>query len=457
PARLRTSLATTAKPRPCSPARAASTAALSASRLVWKAMSSMTPMMSAIFFDASLIPAMAATAWLTTEPPFSAWSRAARASWLACAALSAFCLTVVVISSMEEAVSSREADCSSVRRERLVLPAEISSAERFTSVAVDLMPRTMPAMLSRSELIPSAMVRSSGLSMRVSSRRERSPCEAALITARVSSMMFLVTLILNSLFCSGGTGGERFLALDAGGKGEIPADEAVDVEEHDHALGDRYEATDVVGGGARAELGCRFHFGRVDVHDIRDAVHDDTEVTASGRCVDGHHDDHGDRRVLDAVESEAHPQIDDRNDRAAQVQHAEYVCRRVRDLGHRRPAADFLDAQNVDPVGLLAEHESQNLVGSAAGALLWVDRLSGHDCDASPALPWSSRCRPHGGRADEPRNIENECHRAVAEDRRARDALDVPVVGFQRFDDHLLLSEQVIDEQTDPPPVAFGY
>src|SRR5581483_1834991 len=105
----------------------------------------------------------------------------------------------------------------------------------------------------------------------------------------------------------------------------------------------------------------------------------------------------------------------------------------------------------------LAEHESQNLVGSAAGALLWVDRLSGHDCDASPALPWSSRCRPHGGRADEPRNIENECHRAVAEDGRARDALDVPVVGFQRFDDHLLLSQQVIDEQTDPPPVAFGY
>ncbi|MNT79609.1 hypothetical protein D3C72_2189620 [compost metagenome] len=34
PARLRTSLATTAKPRPCSPARAASTAAFSARMLV---------------------------------------------------------------------------------------------------------------------------------------------------------------------------------------------------------------------------------------------------------------------------------------------------------------------------------------------------------------------------------------------------------------------------------------
>jgi hypothetical protein len=42
----RTSLATTAKPRPCSPARAASTAAFSARMLVWKAMPSMTPMIS---------------------------------------------------------------------------------------------------------------------------------------------------------------------------------------------------------------------------------------------------------------------------------------------------------------------------------------------------------------------------------------------------------------------------
>jgi methyl-accepting chemotaxis protein len=47
-ARLRTSEATTAKPRPCSPARAASTAAFSARILVWKAMPSMTPMMSTI-------------------------------------------------------------------------------------------------------------------------------------------------------------------------------------------------------------------------------------------------------------------------------------------------------------------------------------------------------------------------------------------------------------------------
>jgi hypothetical protein len=45
----RTSTATTAKPLPASPARAASTEALSAKRLVWKAMSSISPMMFEIF------------------------------------------------------------------------------------------------------------------------------------------------------------------------------------------------------------------------------------------------------------------------------------------------------------------------------------------------------------------------------------------------------------------------
>jgi hypothetical protein len=47
----RTSIATTAKPLPASPARAASTEALSASRLVWKAMSSIMPMMLEILAE----------------------------------------------------------------------------------------------------------------------------------------------------------------------------------------------------------------------------------------------------------------------------------------------------------------------------------------------------------------------------------------------------------------------
>ncbi|MNL17971.1 hypothetical protein D3C87_1390940 [compost metagenome] len=50
-ARLRTSPATTANPRPCSPARAASTAAFSARMFVWKAIPSITLIMSPIFCE----------------------------------------------------------------------------------------------------------------------------------------------------------------------------------------------------------------------------------------------------------------------------------------------------------------------------------------------------------------------------------------------------------------------
>ena len=51
--------------------------------------------------------------------------RPTTASWLACRALSAFCLTVAVSSSIEEAVSSSELACSSVRGDRSGLPAAI--------------------------------------------------------------------------------------------------------------------------------------------------------------------------------------------------------------------------------------------------------------------------------------------------------------------------------------------
>jgi hypothetical protein len=105
-ASLRTSPATTAKPRPCSPARAASTAAFSASRLVWKAISSITPMMSAILRLLWWMALIAVTA-VDHLAALLGLVRAALASWLACPAFSALCLTVEVSSSIEEAVSSR--------------------------------------------------------------------------------------------------------------------------------------------------------------------------------------------------------------------------------------------------------------------------------------------------------------------------------------------------------------
>ena len=82
-ARLRTSAATTAKPRPCSPARAASTAAFSARILVWNAMPSITAMMSTMRRDEALMASMLSTTCDTTAPPLRATSEADSVSWLA--------------------------------------------------------------------------------------------------------------------------------------------------------------------------------------------------------------------------------------------------------------------------------------------------------------------------------------------------------------------------------------
>ncbi|MOA11757.1 hypothetical protein D3C78_1317130 [compost metagenome] len=75
-ARARTSPATTAKPRPCSPARAASTAAFKARILVWNAMPSMTLMMSAILWLLSSMLFMVSTTLATTSPPWVATEEA---------------------------------------------------------------------------------------------------------------------------------------------------------------------------------------------------------------------------------------------------------------------------------------------------------------------------------------------------------------------------------------------
>ena len=63
-ASLRTSAATTANPLPCSPARAASMAAFSASRLVWRAISSMMEILLAISFIAATASEHALAAFL---------------------------------------------------------------------------------------------------------------------------------------------------------------------------------------------------------------------------------------------------------------------------------------------------------------------------------------------------------------------------------------------------------
>ncbi len=111
-ARLRTSSATTAKPLPASPARAASTAAFNASKFVWNAISSITLMILAVWaadFSMSEIAAdIRCIAWL----PRSAACCASEEMALACAAVSALFRVMEDISSMALVVSSSAAACS---------------------------------------------------------------------------------------------------------------------------------------------------------------------------------------------------------------------------------------------------------------------------------------------------------------------------------------------------------
>ncbi|MGZ2451953.1 hypothetical protein ACVIRO_004707 [Rhizobium ruizarguesonis] len=122
----RTSWATTAKPLPVSPARAASTPAFNARRLVWKAISSMTLMMLVISREDCSIWPIAATALLTTTPDCSAPCLVMATRRPASSARRLESLTVVVISSSAAAVSSTEAACCSVRLEKESADAPIS-------------------------------------------------------------------------------------------------------------------------------------------------------------------------------------------------------------------------------------------------------------------------------------------------------------------------------------------
>ncbi|CCJ75175.1 FIG00453152: hypothetical protein [Cronobacter muytjensii 530] len=126
--RLRTSAATTAKPRPCSPARAASTAAFSARILVWKEILFITSVMSAILRELAEISCMVCTTSRTTPPPRPAVCEAVAAIWLAWRALSALFFTVAVSCSMLAAVCTTALDCCSVRAASALLPDAISPA-----------------------------------------------------------------------------------------------------------------------------------------------------------------------------------------------------------------------------------------------------------------------------------------------------------------------------------------
>ncbi len=127
-ASVRTSVATTAKPRPASPARAASTAAFSASRLVWNATDSIRWMISPMWLDEAEMSAMAWAAASTAaslRPATAPVCPAKSVAWLAACAP---CPTLSLMAASAAAICCRLPACASVRADRSWLPAAISCA-----------------------------------------------------------------------------------------------------------------------------------------------------------------------------------------------------------------------------------------------------------------------------------------------------------------------------------------
>ncbi len=155
-ARLRTSEATTAKPRPASPARAASTAGIEREQV---------GLAGDLVDDADDVGDLArttprsATSRRPPAPPPRRRDRQLRWCWrlsvLACWAFSAFFFTVAEISSIEAEVFSRLAACSSVRCDRSVVPAEISRGALATSPVPPLIWDTMVVSFSAMPLASS--------------------------------------------------------------------------------------------------------------------------------------------------------------------------------------------------------------------------------------------------------------------------------------------------------------
>jgi len=93
--------------------------------LVWNAIPSMMPTMSAIWRALSLMSRIVATMRPTASPPCAAARLASSARRAACTAWSALCLTVALSCSIDAAVSSSAEACCSVRADSSLLPRAI--------------------------------------------------------------------------------------------------------------------------------------------------------------------------------------------------------------------------------------------------------------------------------------------------------------------------------------------
>ena len=190
---VRTSAATTAKPRPCSPARAASTAAFNARMLVWNAMPLITEVISPILRELSLMALMVWITSPTTAWPRLAWLAASSDRVFACSALCAFCFTVVVRCSTLEAVCCSALACDSVRVDRSELPCAISLEAPLRASVPTRTSLTMRARLSRMSRKPASRRAASSLPC-TSMSEARSPraTRAVASTAACSGRVMLI-------------------------------------------------------------------------------------------------------------------------------------------------------------------------------------------------------------------------------------------------------------------------
>ena len=184
-ASLRTSSATTAKPRPCSPARAASMAALRASRLVCAAIAVIVSTIPLISCDLSARPRiavvtsceasrtlpMATLAWAAAVTPWRATSRVSRAAPAVSSVVRAVSPTAVSICS---AVSLAEATMTTWRS----APPATEPTARVISAIARPVSSELVANCSEAALTPRALSarpgRSSRRGWRAWSRRRRS-------------------------------------------------------------------------------------------------------------------------------------------------------------------------------------------------------------------------------------------------------------------------------------------
>ncbi len=139
---------------------------------------------------------MVSTTSDTTAPPLIATSEAVTASPLAWRALSAFCFTVEVSSSIDEAVSSSELACSSVRDDRSALPEAIC-CEAVAIVSVP--PRTSPTIFTKLSLMSLRACSSWPVSSLLSTTIDCVKSPAATAFANVTAVLigFVIDFVMN--------------------------------------------------------------------------------------------------------------------------------------------------------------------------------------------------------------------------------------------------------------------